>query len=337
MSQSLKEKCPECGSTNLVHDYDAGETSCGNCGLVIKDQEMDRGPEWRAFDQEQREKRARAGAPEILTIHDKGLSTIIGPENRDVFKRKIPASGLPQVYRMRKWQTRSRAHRAQDRNLATAMAELDRLSDKLTIRGQVEESAAVIYRKALNKHLVRGRSINAMVVASLYAACRQSGIPRRLNEFQAATLLKSEEKKQICKCYRLLLKALSLQMPVPNSLIFVSKIAEITHISGKSQQSAIEIIKQAGEERVRDGKNPLSIAAASLYLACEQNGEKKTQREIADAAGITEVTERNRIRELERRLGLESPNRKRGKGKIFESEKPLSFLLLNYFIFANII
>ena len=164
--QHLTEKCPECASKNLIHDYDTGETICGACGLVLYNQMLDKGPEWRAFTQEEKASRSRVGAPASYSVHDKGLSTTISQVDRDAFGRKLPLATRLQMWRLRKWQIRSRVHSSIDRNLAQAMAELDRLSDKVYISRPIKEKAAVIYRKALDKGLVRGRSIAAIAAAA---------------------------------------------------------------------------------------------------------------------------------------------------------------------------
>ena len=303
--QRLIDKCPECGSVNLVHDYDTGETVCGDCGLVLYEQMMDKGPEWRAFTQEEKASRSRVGVPTSYSVHDKGLSTAISQVDRDAFGRKLPLSTRLQMWRLRKWQIRSRVHSSVDRNLAQAMAELDRLSDKVYISPPIKEKAAVIYRKALDKGLVRGRSIAAIAAAALYAACRGSGTPRTLREIAEASLV---DKKDVARCYRLLLRELSVQMPIADPLTYVSKIAERTGISGKTQGIAIQILREAREKRAAAGKDPMGLAAAALYIACLQNNEKKTQKDIAEAAGVTEVTVRNRYKTLKKQLNLELPD-----------------------------
>ena len=303
--QRFADKCPECGSANLVHDYDTGETVCGDCGLVLHEQMMDKGPEWRAFTQEEKESRSRVGIPTSFSVHDKGLSTAIGRVDRDAFGRKLPLQTRLQMWRLRKWQIRSRVHSSVDRNLAQAMAELDRLSDKSYIPPSVKEKAAVIYRKALDKGLVRGRSIAAIAAASLYAACRDTGTPRTLREIAEASLV---DKKDVARCYRLLLRELGVQMPIADPLTYISKIAERTGISGKTQGLAIQILSDAKRRRAAAGKDPMGLAAAALYLACLQNNEKKTQKDIAEAAGVTEVTVRNRYKSLKRQLGLALPD-----------------------------
>lgn len=301
----IADKCPECGSTNLVHDYDSGETVCSNCGLVLHDQMMDKGPEWRAFTQEEKESRSRVGVPTSYSVHDKGLSTAIGRVDRDAFGRKLPLSTRLQMWRLRKWQIRSRVHSSVDRNLAQAMAELDRLSDKLYIPGPIKEKAAVVYRKSLEKGLVRGRSIAAIAAASLYAACRNSETPRTLREIAEASLV---DKKDVARCYRLLLRELDMQMPIADPLTYISKIAERTGISGQTQGLAIKILIEAKKRRAASGKDPMGLAAAALYIACLQSSEKKTQKDIAEAAGVTEVTVRNRYKSLKRQLDLELPD-----------------------------
>jgi len=303
--QRLIDKCPECGSSNLVHDYDTGETVCGDCGLVLYEQMMDKGPEWRAFTQEEKASRSRVGVPTSYSVHDKGLSTAISQVDRDAFGRKLPLSTRLQMWRLRKWQIRSRVHSSIDRNLAQAMAELDRLSDKVYIPPPIKEKAAVTYRKALDKGLVRGRSIAAIAAAALYAACRGSGTPRTLREIAEASLV---DKKDVARCYRLLLRELDVHMPIADPLTYVSKIAERTGITGRTQGIAIQILREARKRRAAAGKDPMGLAAASLYIACLKNNEKKTQKDIAEAAGVTEVTVRNRYKSLKKQLNIEVPD-----------------------------
>lgn len=185
------------------------------------------------------------------------------------------------------------------------MAELDRLSDKMYVPASVKEKAAVVYRKALDKGLVRGRSIAAIAAAALYAACRTTGTPRTLREIAEASLV---DKKDVARCYRLLLRELEVRMPIADPLTYISKIAERTGISGQTQGLAIKILRDAKAKRAAAGKDPMGLAAASLYIACLMKGERKTQKDIAEAAGVTEVTVRNRYKTLKRQLGLELPD-----------------------------
>ena len=298
-------KCPECGSRNPIWDYDTGETICGGCGLVLQEQIMDKGPEWLAFTPEEKASRRRVGVPASYSLHDKGLSTAIGRVDRDAFGRKLPLSTRLQIWRLRKWQTRCRVHSFVERNLAQAMRELDRLSEKAYISGPVKETAAVIYRKALDKGLVQGRSIAAIAAASLYAACRTTGTSRTLREIAEASFV---DKKDVARCYRLLLWHLKVQMPLADPLTYISKIAERTGISGQTQGLAIKILQEAKRKRAVVGKYPTGLAAAVLYIACRQNNEKKTQKDLAVAAGVTEVTVRNRYKSLKNKLALKIPD-----------------------------
>ncbi len=305
-NKRLVDSCPECTSKNLIHDYDTGETICGDCGLVVYEQMMDKGPEWRAFTVQEKTSRSRVGAPSTYAIHDKGLSTTISQIDRDAFGRKLSLSTRLQMWRLRKWQIRSRVRSSSDRNLSQAMSELDRLTGVLYISPQVKEKAAVLYRKALEKGLVRGRSINSIAAASLYVACRTSATARTLNEIAEASLV---DKKDVGRCYRLLLQDLEVKMPVADPVTYVSKIAEKNRISGKTQGAAMAILREARRKRVVAGKDPMGLAAAVLYIACLQNNEKVTQKDIAEAAGVTEVTVRNRYKALKTQLKLEVPDR----------------------------
>jgi transcription initiation factor TFIIB len=296
------EKCPECGSSNFIRNHDTGETICAGCGLVLREQMMDKGPEWRAFTLREKASRSRVGMPTTYSVYDKGLSTTISHLSRDAYGRRLPLSTRLQMWRLRKWQIRSRVHSSIDRNLAQAMTELDRLSDKLYIPPPIKEKAALIYRKALDRGLVRGRTIAAITAAALYAACRKTKTPRTLREIAEASLV---DKKDVARCYRLLLRKLSIKMPIATPLAYISKIAETAGISGRTQGLAIRMLQEAREKRVAAGKDPMGLAAAALYIACLQNDEKKTQKEVAEAGGITEVTVRNRYKALTRQLDLE--------------------------------
>lgn len=293
--------CLECGSSDLVEDFDLGEVICHHCGLVLSEHAINRGPEWRAFTKEERDERGRVGLPTSFSIHDKGLSTVIDRVNRDAYGRQLPLATRLEMLRLRKWQIRTRVHSSADRNLAQAMADLDRLTDKLHIPNPIKERAAVIYRKALESGLVRGRSIAAIAAASLYAACRLSETPRTLKDLSAATRIR---KKDVARCYRLLVRELDLRMPVEDPVKCVSKIATKVDISMPTQRRAMGIINEARRIGIVAGKDPMGLAAAALYVACVIEQEKKTQKEIAEVANVTEVTVRNRYKGLKESLKL---------------------------------
>ena len=295
-------KCPECGSSSLVEDYDGGEIICQRCGLVVNENVMDGGPEWRAFTKEERETRGRVGGPISYSTHDKGLSTVIDQINRDAYGKQLPISTRLKMLRLRKLQIRSRAYPSIDKNLIQAMAELNRLTDNLHIPSQVKERAAVIYRKALDSRLVRGRSIAAIASAALYAACRATETPRTLKE--VASVSNVRKKKDVARCYRLLLRELDIRMPVEDPVRCVSKIASKMKIPAKTEGTAIRIIREAKQRGEVSGKDPMGLAAAALYVACLLDHVRKTQKEIAEVTNVTEVTVRNRYIGLKRVLKL---------------------------------
>lgn len=294
--------CPECGSCTLIQDEDSGEVVCGSCGLVTTESIINMGPEWRGFTKKEKESRSRVGMPLSFSLYDKGLTTMIGRVGRDASGRKIPPKKRTQMLRLRKWQRRLRAHSSIDRNLAQAMAELDRLTDKLHITPAVKEEAAVIYRKALEKDLVRGRSISAVATASLYAACRMTQTQRTLKEVARHSPI---DRKDIARCYRLMQRELHLHMPVPAPQLRVPKIVAKGGIGERTQQTAIEILREAKRLKRTAGKDPMGLAAAALYIACVMNDEKLTQKMIGEAAGVTEVTIRNRYKGLKEALNLD--------------------------------
>lgn len=277
-----------------------GEFVCGVCGLVIQENILHRGAEWRAFTPEERESKARAGAPTKYSDYAKGLSTTIRVD-RDAFGRPLSPKVRHQMWRLRRWQLRSTFHASQDRNLSQAMNELQRLSEKLHIPSSVQEMAAVIYRKVLNKGLVRGRSIAAIVAGSLYAACRFTKTPRTLKEITEAGL---RNEKEISRAYRLIVQNLKMKMPIDDPLDYVTKVAEKAGVSGDVEGLAIKIIREAKRKHVSMGKDPSGLAAAALYIASKLKREKITQSQLAKAAGMTEVSIRNRKTDLMKRLNL---------------------------------
>ncbi|MEM4298081.1 MAG: transcription initiation factor IIB [Nitrososphaerota archaeon] len=295
------ERCPRCGKGPMVVDTATGELFCSNCGFVIREKIEELGPEWRAFSKEEKEDRSRTGIPSSLAMHDMGLATMIGLQDKDASGKALPASVKATMERLRTWDSRSQVHEPVDRNLRQAFSELDRLADKLSLSDAVIEKAAYIYRKALEKGLVRGRSISALISASLYAACRKTETPRTLKDISAVSNVK---KKDIARCYRLLVRELDLKMPIVEPTKCIARIASKAGLSEKTKRRALEILKKAEESRTSAGKDPMGLAAAALYVACVIEGENKTQKDVAEAAGVTEVTIRNRYKGLKAALNL---------------------------------
>ena len=291
----LVERCPECGASLFMFDQESGEVVCTNCGFVVETKLADRGPEWRAFTPGQQTKRARAGAPYTFTIHDKGLSTKI--DWRDI--RGFPPEKKAQLHRLRRWQRRSRVSSSTERTLAFALSDMYRMADALNLPKNILETASVIYRKANKKRLNRGRSIQGMVVAAMYLACRQCGLVRTLNEMAQASGI---NKKEVGRYYRFLVKKLGYSVPSVKAEDYVARLCNELAIHGKVEEVAYKILKAARKLRLTSGRGPIGAAAAASYLASTVVGERRTQREVAEAVDVTEVTIRNRYKEMMEKL-----------------------------------
>lgn len=296
-----KEVCMGCGQSTFTKDYARGERTCSVCGLVASDRTADTGPEWRAFTAEEKNARARVGAPATYTIADKGISTMIDWRNRDASGKAIKSTTRAAMYRMRKWHIRSRLHSSQHRNLSIAMSEMHRLSSQLGIPRDVRETAALLYRKALITKLVRGRSIESVVAASIYLACRIHRIPRPLDEIVAET---NVDRKKVGYAVRLVVSRVNVNVPLPSAKDLIPRLSSDLMLEGRTVIKATEIINQAKERYVTIGKAPGGIAGAALYIAGILEDDRRTQREIAQASRVTEVTIRNRYKELVRVLGI---------------------------------
>jgi transcription initiation factor TFIIB len=301
-SKDKEFTCPECGGHDVVRDERKGDKICANCGLVISDRRIDMGPDWRAFTAEERKARARAGAPTTYIFHDKGLTTRIGWQDRDSKGKRFSAKRRAEIYRLRKWQIRSRVHSGAERNLAQAMTEMDRLTSQLGLSRSIKELAAMLYRKLIVKRLVRSRSIDAMVAASIYAACRLRKSPRSLREIAHYSRV---SKKKIGQHYRLIIRKLKLRMPIADPVNYVPRMINELGLPGEVQQKVLKILEQAKQKhRLVMGRDPRGIAAAAIYIASILTDNPVTQRAIASVAGITEVTVRNRYKEIVRKLEI---------------------------------
>ena len=293
--------CPKCNSTNLEFDSQKAEISCRRCGYVLEDSIMDLGQEWRAFDSEQRQKRARTGAPSSLAISDKGLPTVMGAGNRDINGNIIPERNQDQYRRMRKMNKRLRISGTGERNLAIALSELHRVCSRLGLPRIVKEDAALIYRSAARENLVRGRSIEGMVAAAVYTAARRCELPRSLDEVSDAT---NVSKKKISRNYRFLARELKIKLRTPSPADYVPRFASLLGVSGEVESMAIDIVNKSKEQGLLNGPEPTGVAAATLYIASVLLGERITQRQVAETANVSEVTIRNRYKDLTQKLNL---------------------------------
>jgi len=297
------QQCPDCGSKKPpLRDNEAGDIVCMECGFVYSTELFDRGPEWRAFDREQREKRPRAGLPTSYTRHDKGLSTEIDWEDKDIRGKRLSPEQKAQMFRLRKWHKRTRVSDAKEKNLAFALRRISTMTNDLNLPKNILETASVIYRKAIEEELMRGRPIEGMSAGSIFVACRQCEFPITFKEI--AQVSNNISKKDIWRSYRYLVKELgyygSFEPQKPEK--YVRKICNHLGISGKTEYVAHKIHIETKKVGLKSGRGAPGIAAASTYIASILTGEKKTQREIAEVAQVTEVTVRNRYGELRDKL-----------------------------------
>jgi transcription initiation factor TFIIB len=294
--------CSICNNDQiLVTDLESGEIICSNCGMVMLDNIEESRPEWRTFTttDEPNNTRIRTGMHTSLARHDMGLATVIGSEDKDASGHKIDAAMRFTMNRLRTWDRRSQTDTSTDRNLRQAFSELDRLKDKLGLSGAVIEKTAYIYRKVQEKGLIRGRSISAILAAAAYIACREIGYPRTLKDITALSNIK---RRYIAKAYRLLIIELDLKIPLLDPIKCIIRIANNAKISEKTKRLAIDIMHDIIKSGISAGKDPMALAAAVLYLSCLKTDENKIQRYIADAAGVTEVTIRNRYKNIIKQL-----------------------------------
>ncbi len=297
LRKTVIKECPECASKNIFRDSERGETICRDCGLVIEDRMVDFSQEWRDFEDDSGGSKRRTGAPSSQTQFDQGLGTEVGTTS-DFYKLGSDKE-RDKFFRLRKWNIRIST--AIERNLKVALAELKRVSSFLKLPKSVEEEAARIYRLAVQKGLVRGRSMESVVAGALYAACRRHEIPRTLDEMGEASGI---EKKEIGRTYRFVTRELEISIRPSNPADYIPRFASALKLSPETQSKAVEILEMARDIELTSGRGPTGIAAAALYVASLIHGEKRTQREVADVAGVTEVTIRNRYKELIKRLKL---------------------------------
>ena len=287
--------CLRCGKNSLLTDDVTGEQFVQSADMWFQKNLKNLDLNGDHFKKDGGADPARTGAPSSLMIHDMGLSTVINPLNKDASGKPLSTSMKSTIERLRTWDSRSQVHEPVDRNLRQALSDLNKLKDKVSVPANVLEKAAYIYRKALEKKLVRGRSISAMIAASLYAACRDTATPRTLKDIADSANVK---RKDIARCYRLLHHELELKMPVVDSIQCIARISSKLEISEKTKRYAVKVLKEAQERKESAGKDPMGLAATALYLSCVKNGVSITQRDLAEAAGVTEVTIRNRYKGL---------------------------------------
>jgi transcription initiation factor TFIIB len=286
--------CCICDSGRQVTDVVSGEIICGNCGWVSPDKAIESRAEWRTFASENNS-RQRVGSPSSLAFHDMGLSTIIGKVNKDAAGHNLDSSMDYRMQRLRTWDARTRAQTAGHRSLMQAFSELERLKVKLGLSDAVVQKTAYIYRKAQEKRLTRGRSVSSILAAATYIACREMGAARTLRDFTEITNVK---RKALSRSYRILVLKLDIKVPSMDLMKCIVKIANKAKLGEKIQRMAMSTMNDLINKKISAGKDPMGLAATVLYLSCLKNGKATTQRDIAEAAGVTEVTIRTRSKDL---------------------------------------
>jgi transcription initiation factor TFIIB len=288
------DDCPECGG-DLVDDESHGETTCRGCGLVVAEDEVDRGPEWRAFDANERDAKSRVGAPTTNLMHDKGLSSVIDWQDTDAYGSQLSSRKRQQMQRLRTWDERFRARDAQDRNLRQALGEIERMTSALSLPDPVGETAGVIYRRALEDDLLPGRSIEAVATAAVYAAARQTNVPRSLDEFEPVSRV---GRREFARAYRYVARELELAMEPTPPEEFLPRFCSGLDAPEALQRRAERLLAAGKRAAVHSGKSPSGLAAAAIYAASRVTTQEYTQAEVADVADVSAVTIRSRYREL---------------------------------------
>ena len=294
-------KCPECGSENVVRDSRTGEYVCKKCHVVMSEDQIDMGKDWRSYENSDKQDNVGTGSPMKYTKINKGLETMIERSGRDLRGNKLSTKSRAQMYRLIKWHKRSSISNSMQRNLSIALTELRRIASYLNIPNSLVETAALLYRKTVEKGLIRGRLIEAVVAAVLYSVCRTYNIPRTLNEMAEASCL---TKKEIGRTYRFIVKELDISVPLTDPTYYISRFVSVLNLSAEVESKGKQIVKKAISSGLISGRGPTGVAAAAVYIAALMSGERRTQKEVANVAGVTEVTIRNRYRELKAKLKL---------------------------------
>jgi transcription initiation factor TFIIB len=292
--------CSSCNNNTgqIITDSESGEIICRNCGMVMLDNVQESRPEWRAFTTDEvNNSRSRTGMPTSLARHDKGLATIIGRANKDASGQVLDAAMRTTMERLRTWDFRTQAHTSTDRNLRQAFSELGRLKDKLGLPDSVIEKTAYIYRKVQERGLVRGRTISSVLAAAAYIACREMGMSRTLDDIADLNNIKH---KELARTFRLLVLELDLKVPMIDPMKCVVKVANKAKLSEKTKRQAMNIMHDIIKSGASAGKDPMGLAGSVIYMSSLNTGETVTQMDIADAAGVTEVTIRNRYKDIKK-------------------------------------
>jgi transcription initiation factor TFIIB len=299
------KQCPECESTAIVRDYQRGELVCDDCGLVLDEGMIDGGQDWNAYSPEEHRDKCRTGSPMTFTLSDKGLSTEIGWADRDINGRTLDRRSRADFHRLRRVNRRTKAPTTSEQNIVKGLTELRKCAYKLGLPPAVKESAALIYRKAHGMRLTRGRTIRQICAGATYAACRQHQLPRTLDEVGKAFGLK---KREVGRGFNCIVKELGLTLERNSVYSYIPRYCDELKLNNGTPSRVREIVAQAEDAGLVDGKSPLAVIGAAIYIASYQTGHPRTQAEVAEVTQISEVTIRNRYKELAENLGITIDN-----------------------------
>ncbi|MFW9941453.1 MAG: transcription initiation factor IIB family protein [Promethearchaeota archaeon] len=285
---NFSNSCPECGG-KVIPLHERGEIVCGQCGLVISERIVDISHSGkRAFTKQEKENRERTGSPISILLPDMGLSTIIDKSNIK----------SPDLKRAAKWNSRMTWDK---RNMLIATTELKRIGSNLNLPNHVKKAAIRLYIEAFKKKLLRGRSINGMVAACLYFACRERKIPRTLQEILEQTSISA---KNVRRCYRTLIRELNLKVPSTDPISLIPRFIAELELDADAENGTIKILQTFTSKYSTSGKDPKGLCAGALYLVCKMKDKRISQKEIANLVGVTEVTLRSRYKELIKMLNI---------------------------------
>jgi transcription initiation factor TFIIB len=292
--------CPECDG-DLHVDHVHGETRCGDCGLVVAENAIDRGPDWKAFSADEREQKSHTGSPLTPTQHDLGLSTEIDWRNKDAHGNTISSQRRAQLTRLRTWQKRSRTGNSKERGLKAMLSEIQRMAATLDLPDDDHDIAAVICRRASDQDLLPGRSYEGVATAAVYAAIRQAGLPQDLEALTQVSRL--DDEIRIKRTYRHLVRELELEVPPPDPRDYLSRLCSELDLSHETKRFTTELLEVVMEAGIHSGKHPVGMAAAALYVATHRSNtpssDSCTQSELAEAANVSVVTIRNRYHDIQ--------------------------------------
>jgi transcription initiation factor TFIIB len=293
--------CSTCDTDRTpITDPESGEIVCSNCGIVILERIEDHvHRERRAYSMEEANHRSRTGAPTFLALHDKGLSTLIGRSIKDAKGSTLPAATISRIDRLRRWESRIDTNAHSERSIRQAFQKLLILKDKLGLTDTMMEKCAYVFRKACEKQLLRGRTVEGMLAAAVLITCREMGNPRTMNDIATVLAIK---RKDVSRNYTVLIFELNIKTPLIDPLKCIVKVANKLSIREKTKHTAMNLMTDAVKMKITAGKVPMGMAAAILYLSCIKTSENISQSSIAEASGVTEVTIRNRLKDIKNKL-----------------------------------